>query len=52
MKQLKRDVQELTKDKKLRKELAVHEGITHNLKGKIEFSNIINICDESGAGAG
>jgi syntaxin-binding protein 1 len=45
MKQLKRDVQELTKDKKHRTELKVHGGITHNLNGKIQYNNIATICD-------
>ena len=45
MKQLKRDVQELTKDKKYRNELAVNVGIAHNLKGKIEYNNILKICE-------
>ena len=54
MKQLKKDVQGLTKDRKRRKELSIHTGITDNLNVKIEHKKIApDLCEvEQGLATG
>ena len=53
MKKLKKDVQELTEERKRRKQLAVHTGITDNLSEKIDFLKIPSLCEvEQGLASG